>query len=116
MELELQWSRRAFPKAQELLAGSPTSDAPLRLDVGWHSNDVEAEAGAIAVVRDGAGLDAWLGQVLRVTSLDHPDRAVFVFVLGARGVPTDLSLSRRAFLALGVLSLESLSCLVEVME
>jgi hypothetical protein len=115
-ERELLISRRAFPEAQKLLMGTPTNEPAQVLDVGWHSNDVDPEGGSSAVVREGAGLDEWFGKVLRVSSTVRTDRHVFVYVLGSRGVPADLSLSRRAFLALGLLSLDSLSCVVEVVE
>lgn len=107
-------SRRAFAMAQQLLAGQIDDAGAVTLDVGWHETTVDPELGAVAVVQDGAGLDDWIGETLRVTSQVHTDRSIFVYVLGSRGVPTGLSLSRRAFLALGLLSLSSLTCSIEV--
>lgn len=113
VEPELMAARRAFPKAQQLLAGVPESRLGRRVDVGWHGTEADPETGACAVVRTGAGFDALIGQVVRLETLQG--RSVFAYVLGARDVPADISVTRRTFFpALGVLSRESLSCAVEV--
>lgn len=112
-EPEILTGRRAFPKAQQLLAGVPLRRLPERVNVGWYGTETHPEAGSFAVVRDGAGLDDLIGEVLRVAV---GARSVFVYVVGARGVPTDLALARRPFLALGLLSQESLPAVVEVVE
>ena len=86
------------------------------MDAGWHDTQTHPETGAFALVRTGAGLDDLVGEILRVTSAAPSARSVYVYCLGSAGVPTDLSLTRRGFAALGLLSLESLACLVEVVE
>lgn len=111
IEPELLAARRAFPKAQQLLEGVAVRRLPQRVAVGWFGTEVESEQGAIAVVRLGAGQDDLIGEVLRV---EVGDRHVFAYVLGARGVPTDIALSRRAFASLARLSHESLPAIVEV--
>lgn len=111
VEPELLVARRAFPTAQRLLAGVAMRRLPSRIEVGWFGTEVEPEAGAVAIVRLGAGLDDLIGEVLRV---EVGDRSIFVYVLGARGIPTDLAVARRAFLALGLLSHEALPAVVEV--
>lgn len=110
-EPEIRWARRAFPKSQELLAGEADRRLPRRHAVGWYGTEMEAEQGAFAVVRAGAGLDDLFGQVLKITGNRN---VVFVYVLGSRGIPTDIAVSRRAFMALGRLSHESLLSVVEV--
>src|SRR4051812_14325254 len=104
IEPEILIGRRAFPVAQQLLAGVPLRRLG-RIDVGWNGTETHPEQGAFAVVRDGAGLGELVGEVLKVTA---GSRVVFVYVIGARGVPTQVAVSRRAFLALGLLSLDSL--------
>lgn len=111
IERDILNATRAYPMAQQLLGGVPLRRLPSRLSIGWHGTETEALAGATAVVADGAGLDELFGEVLKVTV---GTRSTFVYVLGARAVPAPLSLSRRAFLALGLLSHESLLAVVEV--
>lgn len=110
-EPEILIGRRAFPMAQTLLAGVAVRRLAGRVDVGWYGTETHPEVGAFAVVRDGFGFDDLIGEVLRVTAAR---RSVFVYVVGARGVPTDIALSRRAFFGLGRLSHESLPAIVEV--
>jgi hypothetical protein len=117
LEPEVHVARQAFPDAQTQLAGEPVSAIGL-LDVGWYDSSVEPEGGSIAVVRaggpyDGEGDEGLIGRRLRVT---RDGRSVFVYVLGARGVPDDVAVARRAFLALGLLTHDTLPCLVEVVE
>lgn len=111
VEQELLDSRRAWPQAQAIFAGTPLRRLASRVEVGWHGNDVDSETGACAVVRDGAGLDDLIGEVIRV-SIDS--REAFVWVRGSRGVPHDISLTRRAMLSLGLLTHESIACVIEV--
>lgn len=113
VEQELLDGRRAFPEAQRLFAGVALRRLPERVDVGWHGTDIDVETGAFAVVRDGAGLDDLIGEILIVSV---GTRSVLVFVMGARAVPQDISLSRRGFLALGLLAKESIRCVVEVRQ
>jgi hypothetical protein len=114
VEQALLDSRRAFPMAQQLLAGGVTRVLPARVSVGWHDTSIEPEAGSIAVVRRGAGLDDLFGSVLALT--DDAGRELFVYVIGARGVPFDISVARRPFLSLGLLSRESVRCPVGVVD
>ncbi len=108
---ELLDSRRAFPRAQELLGGVPSRRLPGLAATGWHSNDVHPEAGSVAVVGRLSPLAGLVGDIVRVTV---GTRQVFVLVLGARDVPVDLSLARRPFAALALLTTTSLSAIVEV--
>lgn len=115
VEPEVAAGRRAFPQAQELLAGSPLGNTVL-LQVGWHDTGLHEETGAFALVRDGAGLDDLIGEIVRVSYLD---RHVFVYVLQAVPLPDvtpDVTLVRRAFMAIGRLSLEVVTAAVVVVE
>jgi hypothetical protein len=112
-EPELLVIRRAFPAAQALLAGAALSRVGTTVEVGWHSTETHPELGSShALVRSGADLDDLIGEVLKITRGDR--EPVFVYVLGARDLPTDVSVARRAFLALGLLAVESVECIVEV--
>lgn len=111
-EQELLDGRRAFPVAQQLFAGALLRQVSGFVSVGWHDTETHPEAGSFAVVKlRGAYDDELIGEVLEVRA-GH--RSVFVYVVGAADVDFELSLSRRAFLALGVLANDSLDCLVGV--
>lgn len=103
-EAEILAGRRAFGTAQALFAGGPVGRSQ-RLSVGWHGTSVNTETGSFAVVRDGAGLDDLVGEIVRVTS---NRREVFVYVLDTADVPVAVSLTRRVFLALNRLTIEAL--------
>lgn len=110
VEPEVGMGRRAFPKAQELLAGVPLRQLPSRVDVTWHGTETDEETGSFAVVSLDGDPDL-IGEVLRVSS---GGRSVYVYVLGARAIEAPLSLTRRAFLSIARLSRESVPALVEV--
>jgi hypothetical protein len=108
---EIEASRRAFPKTQELFAGATERKLGSFIPVGWHGTETYEEGGAIAVVRVGGPYEDLVGDFVRV---EHRTREVFVYVAAARDVPADLSLSRRAFAALGGLYRSSIPATVEV--
>lgn len=111
-EPELLIGQRAFPESQRLFAGAPFRRLSARVEVGWYGTEVHPLAGAFAVVREGADLDDLIGEVIR---LSYRGRESYVYVLAARGVPTDIAVYRRAFFpALAGLWRESIGCIVEV--
>lgn len=112
---ELMIARRSFPTAQELFAGAVLREAASSAQIGWHDTDVCAETGAIAVVPDESELTDLVGEIIVVKRrLPAEIRGVYVYVLARAAVADDLSLSRRAFLHLGLLASESIECSVEV--
>lgn len=115
-ELEIMYGRRAFPVAQQLLAGLGTPQRTLSpVTIGWHDTSLSDESGSFCVV-DAAGDQLELiGEVLSFTALN--EREVFAYCLGSAGLPDgiDISVSRRVFLGLGLLALESLQVVVEVL-
>jgi hypothetical protein len=112
-EPEVLNARRAFPKAQALLAGEALSALPTELEVGWHDTSTHPEIGAFAAIGIDSGLDDWIGEIVLVTA---NARSCFVYVIGSADVPTPLSLARRAFCSLAVLSVEELPAIVEVIQ
>lgn len=111
IEEEVLWARRAFPKAQELLAGE--ADHLLgRISLGWHHTDISPEAGSFCIVRRGGPYEDLLGDILILTvGLRAP---IYVYVLNTAPIVADISLARRAFLALGRLSHDRIQARVEV--
>lgn len=110
IEPELLICQRAFPEAQRLLSGARNYGVGL-LPVGWHDADVEPIQGAAAVVRRGSPLEPLRGEILRISV---GDRSAYVWVIAGADVETDLSISRRAMLAVGYLAASSILLDVEV--
>lgn len=111
IEEEIAAGRRAFPMAQQLLAGATSRRIPGFVEVCWHGSERSPESGAFGLVSIDGGLDDLVGDIVKVTG---PTGAfVFVYVLGQRDVTCPLSVSRRAFLGLGLLAQQPLSCIVE---
>jgi len=113
IEPEILTGQRAFADAQRAFAGAALRRLPASVEVGWHDTEVDPLMGSFAVVRAAAGLDDLIGEVLHLTA---GTREVYVYVVGSRDVPRDISLARRAFFALGLLAREAIDCAVEVAE
>lgn len=113
---ELMAVRRAFPVSQQLLAGPILREVSTASLVGWHDTDVCAEMGAVAVVPETGEFSSLVGDVLVVKrSTPALMRGVFVYVAGSSAeIIDDISLGRRAFLSLGLLSDEALTCSVGI--
>lgn len=103
--------RRAFATAQALFEGVSQTRLAGTPAVGWHGTDVDPETGSFAVVAAGSEYEELIGEIV---CIERGGREVYAFVLGARAVPVDISITRRCFLALGTLGIESLRCVVEV--
>lgn len=113
VEPEITAGRRAFPMAESLLEDVPLSVAAVNMATGWHDTAISDEQGAFAVVRDGADLDDLIGEVLQIT---YKTRTIYVYCLGSAGVVADLSLARRAFLSLALLTEEAIGARVAVVQ
>lgn len=113
-DLDLIATRRAFPITQEILRGPVARLVAEEADIGWHGTTVSPEDGATAVVEEGGEFEDLVGDVLRVWRPESR-REVFVLVISStKGLPTDLSLSRRAFFALAPLWRETIEVSIEV--
>lgn len=104
--------RRAFPKAQELLGGAVSRRLPGFVEVGWHGTARSLESGSFALVGLGSELSELVGDIVKVTG--PSGFSVFAYVLGVRDVATELSLTRRTFLGMELLSKAPVGCVVEV--
>jgi hypothetical protein len=112
--LELESSRRAFPESQRLLGAPVERRLEGTVDLGWHGTETSDESGAVAVARLGGPYEEVLvGEVLRFST---GVRECYVYCWETADIPWDLSVSRRAFAALGGLFHESLVVTVEVVR
>lgn len=103
-----------FATAQAKLAETAPNPMTWQLvTCEWHGTRVDPNRGSFAVVRADGPLAGLVGERLRVS---FGGREVFVYVVATRAIDDDLSLARRAFAALAVLSTETLNVGVEVMS
>lgn len=117
VEDEIAAGRRALAEAQAALDGATLRTIDT-VTVGWHDTAAHPERGAFAVVsRDGAYADlagdTLIGEPLRVSARG---RSVIVYCVASAAVPTDLSLTRRAWAQLSTLARDTLPCQVEILE
>lgn len=101
-----------FPEAQTALTSPPVAGSTRSATCGWHGTFTDPNRGAYAVVAPDGPLADLLGERIRVRS---GARAVVATVTAERDIPEDLSLARRAFLELALLSTEELRVSVEVL-
>lgn len=102
--------RQAFLDAQAAFAGTVI---PLGFfTVSWYGTAVSDERGSFGVVDPTMGLADAVGEIVRVT---YGSRGVSVYVIGSQdGLGTDLGITRRSYMALGLLAVEPITATVGV--
>lgn len=98
--LRLVSARRAFPRAQLLLASEVRERLSVAASVGWYPSAV-AEPGSFAVARRDGPYAPYVGEVLLLLV---GDRSVFVLLRGLVDLDADLSVARRVFFDLDLLA------------
>ena len=112
VEPEVLAGRRAWNKSQELLKGAATSQVPRFVQTDWYGTDISEERGAFCLVQSDSELVSLVGDILRVR---FGENEAFVYCLGSSAdLERELSLSRRAFSHLALLSTEFIYTIVEV--
>lgn len=102
-----------FPDAQLLLAGE-LQDTTYETTTSWHGTVVDASRGSFAVVLAGGALDGLVGERVQVTSKTH-NLSVIVYVTAkVASLDADISLARRAFAAIELLSADFLDVHLQV--
>lgn len=112
LEPEVLWARRAFPKAQQLLAGVAHRQVGVRIPACWHEGRAHPERGSFAVVQRGHAYEELLGEILIVTYRRQPP--IYVYCVNTADVPQPISLYRRAYIELSRLSRDAIDCKIEV--
>lgn len=106
------YAGRAFPRSQELLSGDALSVVGRPVQVTWHDMGLSPYGGAYAVVNDQIeDMTALLGSVVRVGAYG---RSVLVAVIASGVMDEDISLARRAYLALAPWNVDPLLGGIEV--
>ena len=115
---DIELSRLPWDQTQTVFAGGVLRNSRAVATAGWHGNYLDAEQGAVAIVRSDGPLAAMVGERIKVS---RDDRVVYVYVHDEQAFPDelageDLSLSRRAFLGLAPWSVEALEVIVEIVS
>lgn len=105
--------RLPFIEAQKALTGFPEPRARFAV-CSWHGLRIDSLRGSFAVVRSGGPLDDLVGSRLRITDR-RTRRVVYVYCRAeVVDLPDDITLARRAFVALRPLWTETVRVKVEV--
>lgn len=99
-ELEIQIGRRAFSAAQSIFGHAKRRTSTYAaVSLHWHGTSIDVNEGSFAVVKSGGRLSELVGDIVQVKI---GQRSVYVYVVAESGlIPTDITLARRAFLAIG---------------
>lgn len=118
-ESDLFYANLGFLSAQEKLGETEAAEPRHRMTAGWHGTflDTEPQGASLAIVDTESPLaDELIGERVRIS---HSTRSVVVYVHRATELDSgdvEISLSRRAFAALTLLSVEELNVRVEVLS
>ena len=106
-----------FAEAQaELGEETPAPNPKYLVSVGWHHTRADPEWGSFAIVNQDSELAGLLGERVKVTvRTASRERSVVAYVHNRGELFDDLSLSRRLFLELGLLSADNVTATVEVL-
>ena len=116
-ETDFYYSRLPMAEAQAELGEETPAPNPLYLaQVGWHHTRLDPEWGTFAIVNDEGPLIGLLGERVKVTvRAGTVERSVICYVHNYGELDEDISLTRRCFFELGLLSEDSLEATVEVL-
>lgn len=111
---EIQAGRRVFAVAQTILSTGFSAQRAQQITLGWHDSIVNSENGSFAVVNSDAAMAGLVGEIVQVAIAGGA--SVYAYVLTTADVPVQLSLTRRLFLSMARLTIESLPATVSVMQ
>lgn len=113
-EPEILEARRSFPDTQAAMAaaGVPTLFGADFYTVSWKGHELTGTQGSFCVVRADGPLANLVGDHLRLRF--GASKSVFVYCVGSANLEVDIGVTRRAFAALELLAVDSITVLVEV--
>lgn len=112
-EERVVWTRRSFNDAQALLAGAAQPPLPLFYECAWFGSAALVDRGSFALVDPDGLLGAYIGEDLR---LSNDNGEAIVYVVGSQELgDIPIAVTRRTFLAVAPLYLDSIDVRVEVM-
>lgn len=100
-EAETILAHRSFATAQGWMALFTNVETIFTsVSVNWHDTNVDVNDGSFAVVQTGSRLADLVGEIVRIAV---GTRSVYAYVVSESTViPTEVTLTKRAFLALGL--------------
>jgi hypothetical protein len=113
---EMLYASLPWPEAQVQLAAPGVEGRPVSAECGWHGTSLDPWRGSFAIVARDGPLGDMVGERLAITRRDLPvARTVYVYVhTDSDELTEDVSLTRRAFMALGDPALDSVSVMCDV--
>jgi hypothetical protein len=117
-EDDLYYARLPFDRAQAALDTAKTDPASLRAaNLSWHGDLTDPERGSFALVNRGGPLDDLVGDRVQIIVGRGTDvqRRVVAYCHADADLISDISVTRRLFLALGILGDEQPTVEVEVL-
>ena len=115
---EFQVARLGFVTAQEEHAKHGVIPKPALVNIGWHGTGFDEEQGSFALVHDDGALAPLIGYHIRVRARNSTRNVILYVHAGADELDDDIdvSLTRRAFMEVGLLSSDYVLGYVEVVE
>jgi hypothetical protein len=113
----LYYARLPFGEAQAVLGSTgPIKGSAQSALCGWHGQSLHPETGSFVLVNENGPLAGLVGDRLKITLRDRPSpAAVVAYCIGRDALDDDLSLTRRLFLQLALLSSTNIPVTVEVL-
>lgn len=108
---DLEIARLPFGAAQTALETTPVVDTSVLARAGWHGTALDRERGSFAIVNRGGKLKQMVGK--RVSVSTFSGKSVIAVVSGEASMEDDISLTRRSFMEIGPLALESVGVKVQ---
>jgi hypothetical protein len=103
---------RGWHSSQLALRGNIESASDRTVTAEWHGTSLDERRGAFALVREGGPLEELVGERVRVT---RRSREAYVYIVGSTDdMDEDLSLTRRAWMALADAAEESIDLRLQV--
>ena len=105
-------ARQGFLDAQASASFVGTATPLGFFSVSWYGTAVSDERGSFGIVDPTLGLADAIGEIVEVT---YQSRWVRVYVIASQdGLGTDLGITRRSYLALGLLAVEPITATIGV--
>lgn len=113
-EPEILDGSRAWPKTQ-LLFVAPVDPLSKRWETfcSWYDTSISEYEGAFCVIQSGSDMEALVG---RHVQINYNEKDVYLYCVGGAELPTPIAITRRAFMELDALSLDSIEVMVQALE
>ena len=112
VEQEILDASRGFADAQLTLQGSIDIDIQrIYTQACWYDSSTNEHEGCFALVNSGSDLESLVGDIVLVT---YKKKSVWVYIVAATNLPTDIGLFRSAWIRIADLAEDEIGVRVEV--